>query len=42
MTEKRYYIVKDDCDRLVAIFTDLNDCLEFIDAATQHYDEVVI
>ena len=41
MTEKRYYIVKDECDRLIAVFTNLEDCVNFIEPPL-YYDEVVI
>lgn len=41
MGERRFYVVKDECDRLVAVFTDKDDCLEFVEPPL-YYDEVVI
>ena len=40
---RRYYIVKDDSDYLVAIFTNKDDCEDFIDGNySLYYAEVVI
>ena len=41
MTEKRFYIVKDNDDKLVAIFTNEEDCKEFI-SFEYSYVELVI
>lgn len=38
---RKYYIVKDDSDIFVALFTNLEDCLEFIEPPL-HYDEIRI
>lgn len=39
--EKRFYIVKDNEDRLIAIFKYKADCLDFMEPQW-HYTEVVI
>jgi len=31
MSEKTFYIVKDDENKLLAIFTDYNDMIEFVE-----------
>lgn len=41
MSNKRYYIVRDECDRLIAIFVDLDDCLNFVEPPL-YYTELVI
>ena len=44
MMTKRYYVVKEnDDDKLVAVFTDENDCYEFMNCRFDLYcSEVVI
>lgn len=41
MSERTFYIVTDNNDRLVAIFTNKTDCIEFMDVC-HTYTEVVI
>ena len=46
MSEKIFYIVKNDENRFVALFTNLEDCKDFIDNKRLEeylkYDEVVL
>lgn len=41
MIGERFFIVKDECDRLVAIFVNRDDCLDFVEPPL-YYDEIEI